>query len=100
MNIFDAIKKHHNKHPECCYTPTKKGSHTQFAPGTPEKIDEMVRRIERGEPLFDKDDKADYDGCPPGCVRGSSELTLDERSSKPIIQFSLPRKDVRCWWEE
>ena len=100
-NIFDAIKQNGNKHPECEFTPTKKGKPTQYAPGTPQKILEIIRRVERGEPLFHEGDKVGYDGCPPGCVRGSVELPPEKRPEKPIIKSNFTQsREPKHWWEE
>ena len=63
--VFDAIA--YWGHDED-FIPARKGTPTDAAPGTPEKIEILRQRLADGEELFQKGDRWHYDGTSPGII--------------------------------
>lgn len=64
---------------------------TTAAPGSREKLEILRQRIERGEELFHPDDRADYEGAKPGCVRPSPQLPIAAVQDRKAIQVLVCR---------
>jgi len=87
--VFDAISQY--GHDED-YRPVL-GVSTDLAPGSPEKIELMRARVDRGEAVFHPFDRVTYDGHSPGCVdpRQVGD-TQREYGIRVEVPRSLPRK--------
>jgi len=57
------------------FQPLVKAEPTDYLPGSPEKVDEMRKRVRRGQPIFAKGDRAFFDG--------SSNAELEARAEQP-----------------
>lgn len=84
-NIFEAIYKLRGTHYEADFIP-KVGKPTKFEPGTAEKVDVIMKRLERGEALFHPDDNTIFDGC-TRYVRPSKEGDAYQKREVKLDRF-------------
>lgn len=85
QNIFEAIRKLRGTHYEADFIP-RVGLPTLFEPGTAEKVDVIMERLERGEALFHPDDNTIFDGC-TRYVRPSKEGDTYQKREVRLDRF-------------
>ncbi len=66
-NVFEAILKYGHDEDFAPFASTE-FSATDAPAGSTDKIEELRRRVERGQPLWHKDDRCDYSGL-TGAIR-------------------------------
>lgn len=87
--VFEAISKYgHDEDFEAI-----DGECTDLPPGHEGKLEVLRQRVERGESLFVADDRCDYEGCEPGCVRSRPNSPTEyEHSVVPTVSRQVVRK--------
>lgn len=85
QNIFEAIYKLRGTHFEADFIP-RRGRPTQFEPGTAEKVNVIMGRLERGETLFHPDDNTTFEGC-ERYVRPSKEGDAYQKKEVRLDRF-------------
>jgi hypothetical protein len=68
---------------------------TDFAPGSPEKLDLIFRRYDASLPLWHPDDRNDYNGMRGG-VHVTTRKRQEARPGKQIIKLATSGRKMRA----